>query len=1182
MASSVESKPNKYVAHGKLSAGSKFNNHKFDFCENSQESEEDNDIVMVAATQKSSGSMFRVTADPLIHGMFVVGTKNGVEERYLSTFKAVLLQQLSDDAKKGLWCVLSGTRWTLNCELVTRAITSEDGVSEPCSHGCLPLTNHVIIHGGTKRNDDHVTPFDLCQLRASIKRDGKDVSGLWFAHCTLFWVKGSKSMRLLEQAFIKVNNSVLIPEVRKVAQCPIDDAVSGPLLMKGENLDFWNSEFRAESLRLGLHSCTFGDHDTKSVDNGDVFEGWVMHKISAGMLESGGLYANLKPCLDETHFLFDESKISPLDGVTICYNEKEEIKIMMGYTYELDGKNTRKLTIEEMLQLYSGGTVLPNFLWHLLEFVESKEGVMCGMTKTSFSIQLAIRPDATTNALMTVTMKGEEQWYKYEDFWQRGHGTGIKFSRGFSILLTLDQELEMMIGENNSLIRENRDKWKIGRYILHTMVIRPFYNSLDVVIGSKKVTAWGDALKSLFDLSFLTRWGIINPTSRYEALKYLYLIAAYCSTRAKKGSYLDMIDDLMAKLDSKRPISGEVVLSLYAGVRGENAAPSEEGCAMIEALANDGDALFEIAIYSLENNDCITLQRFVRDVELGFGKTGGGGGFMYKYLNSNTKATDVKIQLSPLLPLILQYNSTFLYKNSRKLEKLKIVFVAATPGMGKTTYLSEVASRINANYLEKSQSGHFANHCVVMGGDIFIGKSSKERQDAMFDVIERCINEDPSINMVILDRCCAGDFGTLRRRLKDIFASSKLLDIHMLIPQHGTCMVEGNEGDWFLPFSAGQIAVNACSVLVRKHNNGKMPIENMVEGAKGFVVAMGHMVLARDSMSMETLAKTEFQSLAGSFCHSYFKYIRDDVDVPDSVLVAIQLSIGFCLSKENKQIIEKNSKKKVEVADGTIFKTLALGLQDSREGGVMESLNVLVSEMIATKSDVDILDRVWPEWLENYVQKDCEEYLSKVRLPMEETVMGMMNGIFHKQTKEIASDPPPSILKIPFIPQYFGIQIHNGDVVKKSLQEMFLCSANAGSRMVPSLDHLYTRAGDIHVTSMVPSLSISEFAVKDSVGKSVLQRHVTAALDARPFQVSVDKIVSGPTTNAVLVVVKKVSDEILFDSERVAHITLMCAGANKDSIKEERITVTVCDISQAMMEGSYVGKMKAPSTFGFF
>jgi len=215
--SAVESKPNKYVAHGKLSAGSKFNNHKFDFCENSQESEEDNDIVMVAATQKSSGSMFRVTADPLIHGMFVVGTKNGVEERYLSTFKAVLLQQLSDDAKKGLWCVLSGTRWTLNCELVTRSITSEDGVSEPCSHGCLPLTNHIIIHGGTKRNDDHVTPFDLCQLRASIKRDWKDVSGLWFAHCTLFWVKGSKSMRLLEQAFIKVNNSVLIPEVRKVA-----------------------------------------------------------------------------------------------------------------------------------------------------------------------------------------------------------------------------------------------------------------------------------------------------------------------------------------------------------------------------------------------------------------------------------------------------------------------------------------------------------------------------------------------------------------------------------------------------------------------------------------------------------------------------------------------------------------------------------------------------------------------------------------------------------------------------------------------------------------------------------------------------------------------------------------------------------------------------------------------------
>ena len=1180
---SPESKAMSFYAEGHMRAGAKFFNHKFKLCgevETVNEAAKYADLVYVMATEKSSGTMIRMKAGE--DGKLIAATKNGVEDKYLETFRTVIFHQYSSDLIKGLYSFLHVTGWSLNFELVTAAITSDDGTIEACAHGSRPLTDHLIIHGGSKPNFNSLTPFDLFEMRTTIERDWGSSDGLWFPNCTLFWVNGLEKLRLLEKAFTVVNNLVFRPEVRNVAPCPLDDAVSAPMLMEGENYNFWDCGFRAEARKRGLPSYPIFDHCTHTVDNGDIFEGWVMLYISSQMLATGGMYERLKVCINEKDFNFDETKVLPLDGVNTCYTEELPIQILMGYKYELDGKKTRKLTIEEMLQYYSAGDVLNKFLYHLLAFVESPWGIMGGMKKTSFSIQLAHQEDFT-GTLMTVTMKGEDQWAMYEEFWYAGDRTSIKFSRGFSILLTLDPKLEMIVvDEGSSPFGYKIDKWKMANYTIGPMIIRDFCEKLKV--DSKKALSWGDRLKTLFDLEFLTRWGLISPTSRYEALKYLYLIAAYCSTRklSSSATYLDVIDEMMAKLHSNRPITGEVILSLYAGVRGTNAAPGVEGCAMIESLADDGDALFEIAIYSLANSGDVALLAFVQDVELGFAKADGktaGAGFMYGFLKGNVKAIHVKTQFSPLTLLVLEYNVDYFFKNSQKLEVLKVVVVCGTPGMGKTTYLSEVGRQINDKYVAKTQGDRFADHCIVMGGDTFVGKSSKERHTAMFIEILACMDSDPSINMIILDRCCGSDFGSLRTQLKDVFSSNKLLDIHILIPRHGVCAIQGNEGDWFLPFSDEQIAVNACSALVRKHNNGEMPIENIVEGVKGFGVAIDHMVAARTNVLLETLAEKELGSLAGSFKCSFFRYIQENVKIPDSILAAIKLSIGFNLSKGNKQGIEKTLGRKVEMTDGMIFKTLALALKDSEDGCLIKSLDILISDMmIGAKSDEeDIMESIWPKWLETNVKKDCEEYLSMARLPMQVTVENMMAGIMNQGTVE-EDDRCGGILKVPFIPQYFGIQIYNQELVKKSLKETFFRMANAGgdhSGTFP-LSHLYTKSGDIHVTSMVPNLCMAEFCVNDRDGKSILQRHLTAALDAKPYEIRVHSIVSGSTTNAALVTV---DSSVLFEGE--AHMTLLCAGANKDSVKEELIRVIVSGISLTI-EGFYVGKMRGPSTFGLF
>ena len=1146
-----------------MGAGPKFDNHKFYFGDTFDGKYVDDrvdlaDLKVVCATEKSSGSMIRLIAHPLNYGEFVAGTKNGTEDKFLFTFQNVFKKQFGDDLSVALWNFLRQTGWTLNFELVTSTIVSPNGHIDHCSHGSKPLTDHIIIHGGTKQNQDILNPLDLYQMKVTIARDwGKEtVQGLYFPHCTFFGVNGCDDLLSLEKAFIEVNNKVVFPRVRNVAPCLLDDAAS---LMEGGNYYFWQSEFCSEARKRGIFSCQVFDHDSGKVDNADVLEGWVMHYVSGDMLT--GSYAVLDLCLDQLNMVFDCDKIPAVEGITTTrLGGVPECKILMGYS-----SDARKLTIEEMLGEYAAGPVLKDFLWDLLCFVESKQGIMGGMTKRSFFIQLATLPDADA-ALMTVTMRGEHQWYLYEEFCKkRPPSSCIKLSRGFSILLTTNpsyamEEPDWVCDEK----RDTRDKWKLGHYMLHTRVLRPHCSKNENV--SKKPLSCSDEFKKLFDLGFLTRWGLVKGVSRFEALKYLYLMAAYCSSIIAKEesnmTYLDKIEDMMAKLSFPNSRRSECVawLGLYADVRKSELMPSPSACGMIEKLGDGCDLMFEMAVMALEDPTNIPLHALMGDIELGLGilsqpvSKAMGGGFMYDFVRDNKKVTSLKGRLVPLLLLIQKYNWDFICRNSKTIETLKLVIAAGTPGMGKSTYLNEVGRQLN----EISYGGVDGSQCIVMGVDTFPGNTAKERLLNLFSEFRACNESDPSINMLILDRCCV-DVSSLG--LRNVFPD-KILDIHMLIPDHGATAVQGNECDWFLPFSLDQIAVNACSALVRKHNNGQMPALNAVEGARGFDLAVEHIVSARASRSIEKLAREELRSLAGSFSVSYFRYVDEGVVVPWSIMIAIQLSVGMNLSRSTRQVIENSLKKKVEAADGVILKTLALSLQDVY-GRDVDSLECLLSEIMTCESESNIMGNIWPKWLNGIMESDAKKYLSVARLPMQATVGQMVGGIRRLSTAT-PIHTQVRVMHFPFVPQYFGIQVSNSMVVKCDLKGKFFVGGSDSAR-------LYVRDGDIHVTSLVPTMSLSEFS------DGIIRSHVTAAIQKKTFNFRIEKIVSGPTTNAATVTVLSGVD--LF-GDKNGHVTLICAGANKDSTAENLIQTTVdCGV---LARGFYVGKIRAPSVFGLY
>ena len=95
-----------------VAAGNKFDNHKFSYCGGKVQVDSRIDYTnlrVVCATEKCSGSMFRVAAHPTLAGKFVVGTKNGTEERYLFTFQEVIKRQWGNELMIALWHYLDQT-----------------------------------------------------------------------------------------------------------------------------------------------------------------------------------------------------------------------------------------------------------------------------------------------------------------------------------------------------------------------------------------------------------------------------------------------------------------------------------------------------------------------------------------------------------------------------------------------------------------------------------------------------------------------------------------------------------------------------------------------------------------------------------------------------------------------------------------------------------------------------------------------------------------------------------------------------------------------------------------------------------------------------------------------------------------------------------------------------------------
>ena len=1050
---------------------------------------EEDTLRQVVLAEKSSGSMIRLTA--ISRGgraVLVAGTKNGTEQIYLATFERVLLAQLGPRTAAGLACFLAQTRWTLACELVARAIGER-----PCAHGSTPATDHLIVHGGTKGDQTPVTPVDLLQMRATLLAQGFEqvVDALWFPRLIGLVVAGVEDATAkVDRAIAAINNAAVWPSRTDTGS---EYVLWTHLLPQTAGAPWWVAE----------------DHATEQVDHPSIFEGFVAHNVWERHLRNpASSWGLLRTCVNPETGLFAPERVPPLPGIDLASSSTATaVELLQGF-----GAGAH-LTLQDVLEggyLAEDETLVRRFLWELVRFAESRHGVACGVSKTrSFMCVLAHNSDG--DAMLTVSLRGDTaEWSAYARYYHERllHGeeeeeeTFVRFSRGMSFLLTAERSHAMASSscllasrearlQRAPLMVENREKHKLANYTLRTMLLRPWMTG--------GVAAAGFDVEALFKaaLGQMRRWRVTEPAARREVLLQVYRVAAYMVAFGKgasvaASSYLDVLETALPSALER--IGG----SAYPDLEG---ASLDANAVVAHLLALHGEALFSVAIAALadEGGRCAYFRRLARTIEWGFGvkpeeePPQREKGFIYRSLADARRADALKRVLLPVAALLRRFGRAWIEAHSARPLPLHLVFVAATPGAGKSAHLEACAQKLRCE-----------GRTVVVAASDRLPSGQKR---TLGDLLDTVALEDAAYGaFVLVDRCAVSNLDG--RALWHAFPRHAL-HVHVLVPeQHAFAALVGNDGDWCFPFSLEHMAVCASAALVRRGHPAR------VEGEHGFEVALAHAAGARLPVgrTLADVAWDAFGTLADSFSWAPYAPLLPHADLPplpSTLRDAVRLELGFQLSREMRDLAtaDEGGRRQLALSDDAMLSLLSGSLT---RNGAASPLS-------------------WAEWLESpEVVELAARYHVAARRSVADVAAQMHAALladYQYGTWRHVDAPRHERTTLPVIPAYFAAEPIDPDTAMQRV------------RTVPPA--VAIRSYDLHVTLHRPGFAAAMTLDEEEALRVFIQRAL-APCDTNLVDVQAIAYIASPTMHALRVRVDG-------DDQHHRHMTLLCAAPNKEA-----------------------------------
>ena len=1162
---------------------------------------------------------------------FVVTTKNGLEQRFLQKFATVFESQINPEARAALALFIKKAGWSLTGELVVRDLGE---------HGSIPLSDHFVIHGGTKLDGSPITPLDLIQMKHTIDCCcRKLVQGIWFPLCVVlqpmagkdfidgdaidtglaavnglqFWGKEDSL-----EARIKLFRSVLKSrDVASVAYCNYDvEKLDGTQIWEGwvawqvTDLKLWpmlveclNAEGKFGFKLIGrsdidcapagfgpsaksakskvgasAKSATtkpprkfvcrcMGCHD---YDNSGPEFALTIGAMWTGGAQQGGVMAPAQTqqaaaLLRSPTELHPEAAVAPLElhqDVTVAPADVQlevalaPLELQQAATAVITPKKREEVpsspplttfpqnfaaperyTIQEALRLIAaptlagpGDTVLRPLLCDLVRFSESRFGQDISKFN-SFIISISTNPDGVR--ILSITVRSDDIWAayaRYREFDDVGCGRAMPLSRGMSFVLTEDHTLAMSPPDEYPLLQEQRTKLKLANYVLRTMLLRPWISE------QKQRLARGEAVDvdSLFQnaLGQMRRWRVVVPERRLEVLTLVRNLAAFMAAfggrkqqsifDVQNASYIEILDVMVPRA---------VALVMDEGLRAQMAAGGMQD-QMLHRLTSWSEDLSILnpctvaALQELMPYTCFALlitckQLWARNVEYGFSVQGAqqveglARGAFFRELQNAKLAEEVKTELLPLASLATKYGtSSFVNVHSQSLRPLTLVLIAAVPGTGKSACVDRLAELLGSD------------RTVVLSSD------QAGRGVSLSDLLESK-PLDYSVEFVVVDRCSASNVDTVR---KTLWNSLLCYDLHvrLIVPTSFEQMsMDGN--DWHLPFSMEELATYLGSVLARTQHVGK------VDGPKGFLIAASHVVsTARYYGSVEEEARESWGPLVASFGCGYYQPLKDVApEVPAALRVAVLLALGLELSKTMRKLAskfppkppataaeaqdpvppaavapsaKKGGAKKAPlsttvpiVSDAVMLRKIATGFARMYDNYTYDMEELLVGE----PDDAKFLAN-WEQWLAVKVAPIAAEYHLRARRSVEDVALQMLDAVMTPSQAE--RHMSMELLSIPVVPNTFAI-MYNQSTVRFITEE---CSQKIG--IFPSRN-LHTT---LHVTDFFSNLEGLEYQIERAVG----------GLDENDIEFES----MGMSSESVVIHV-----------EGGMHITIMCAGANKDS-----------------------------------